>query len=102
MIRWKQCIPVYGWMCLCGLLSSASPVWAGLSCHIHPPAGQAKNAESPMIIGPFSSTIACEQANTLLYGGQGRCHCSFDNSGKGSLSNSDLPPGEAPGATPLP
>ncbi len=49
-------------------------------CHIHPPASES-DAAPPAIVGPYGSINACEQANALLYSGQGRCHCAFDGAG---------------------
>lgn len=50
---------------------------AGLStsCHIHPPTELAERGERPAIIGPFSSSSACEAGRLARFGDLGRCHC---------------------------
>ncbi len=62
------------------VLSTAAPA-AEISCHIHPPALATAAAERPTTIGPFKDRQGCERARQLLFGGDGRCHCSFGFAG---------------------
>lgn len=79
---------------------------AGQTCHIHPPQDPQENPQpgddKPMVIGPFDSLANCEQGNRVLYGGQGRCHCSFSSLPQGQQGRPfDVPAGGIP-PSPLP
>lgn len=78
---------------MAGLLAFAAASAAGPVCHIHPPVADAA-APSPPIVGPYESAAACEQANALMYAGQGRCHCAFD----GGVSGIRAPRPSVPGS----
>ena len=79
---------------------------AGLTCHIHPPADlqpdKKQETQQAMLVGPFSAIKACEQGNAVLFSGAGRCHCSFDATGKGRKLPTEPWQGEAVPQAPLP
>jgi hypothetical protein len=86
----------------------AAPAVAELSCHLHAPADLARPAAPPQLtdipaasaMPVYATTLACDEANALLYQGRGRCHCRFDaGSGSGMMAP---PPIEPSGAQPLP
>lgn len=70
---------------------------AQFSCHIHAPADAAATPATPSTIGPFDGRQVCEQARRLMFGEDGRCHCTFGFStfpGRGG--NDATPPPAVP------